>query len=189
MEHLINQIEEELRGLATEKASKSAAYFVPGADSILGVRMPELNQLAKKYKAHGFELCLELWASPIYEMKMLAAKTLPYPVKKDLEYGFEIMDTWSAEVDNWAICDTLGMTTGRILFQKQPERLLNVAKQNLNSSNFWVVRMGLVYLTHFARNKDNHSLIQELISPLEGHKEKYVKKAIVWVKKDLRKFA
>jgi 3-methyladenine DNA glycosylase AlkD len=58
-----------------------------------------LKSVAKRAgKSHG--LAQELWASGIYEARLVAAM-----VDEPALVSEEQMDTWVADFDSWAICD------------------------------------------------------------------------------------
>ncbi len=67
MPALLKQLQEELKSHSTEDAKAAALKFVPGVTKIYGIRMPVLNEMAKKYKEGGFELVKELWRSGAFE--------------------------------------------------------------------------------------------------------------------------
>jgi 3-methyladenine DNA glycosylase AlkD len=74
--------------------------FAIDAPSAIGVSMTDMKAVAKKVgKSH--ELAAALWREGWYEARMLA--TL---VDDPKEVSLEQMESWAADFDNWAICDT-----------------------------------------------------------------------------------
>nr|WP_242513679.1 DNA alkylation repair protein [Galbibacter mesophilus] len=69
----------------------------------LGVKVPELRRIARSYK-NDHELALELWESPIHEMKILA--TIIANPKKVTE---KQADKWTADLYSWDLCDQLSV--------------------------------------------------------------------------------
>ncbi len=55
------QIQKELAANASADFIASVNKFVPGSQKVYGVKMPVLNELAKKYKDSGFDLVEQLW--------------------------------------------------------------------------------------------------------------------------------
>jgi 3-methyladenine DNA glycosylase AlkD len=47
--------------------------------------------------------------------------------------------------------------------------------------------LGLVLLTHFVKDTSARTQIDETLVRLGGDKEHYVKKAVAWLQRDLRK--
>jgi 3-methyladenine DNA glycosylase AlkD len=77
-----------------------ARYGISTSDRVVGVSMGQMLSLAKRIgKDH--ELAVALWKSGVYEARMLA--TL---VDDPKLVTLKQMDSWVADFDNWAICDT-----------------------------------------------------------------------------------
>ena len=67
MSGLLKIVQKELRKKSTPEGKAAAFKFVPHAERVYGVRMPVLNELAKKYKEGSFQLVKELWQSGSFE--------------------------------------------------------------------------------------------------------------------------
>src|ERR1051326_3146743 len=67
-------IQRALRDAATEDAAAASRKFVPSAVKVYGVRIPVINDLARKHKAGGLALSRALWRSGAFEERLLAAK-------------------------------------------------------------------------------------------------------------------
>src|SRR5690242_2150896 len=106
---LLQEIQHILETNISEEAMAAAKKFVPGAQKIYGVRNPVLNELAQKYKAGSFELVEELWESGAFEEKILAAKMLGKIAANNANKSFQLIQIFAKGIDNWAVCDTIGM--------------------------------------------------------------------------------
>jgi 3-methyladenine DNA glycosylase AlkD len=73
-----------------------------------------------------------------------------------------------------------------IASEKQSE-LLTWSNKLVKSKNLWERRLGLVLLTHFVKDRNSRTQIEETLARLGGDKEHYVKKAVAWLQRDLRK--
>lgn len=67
----------------------------------LGVRVSELHKIAKHF-GRSLELAQALWATEIYEARMLAAF-----VGEPARLSVAQMDAWCRDFDSWALTDTL----------------------------------------------------------------------------------
>ena len=67
--------------------------------NVLGLSMPFLRSTARAIR-RNHDLALELWSTGVYEARILAA-LIADPSR--LTRG--MMNTWTREFDNWAICD------------------------------------------------------------------------------------
>src|SRR5215510_12797371 len=107
MSALLKQVQKELIEHSTPEAKTAALKFVPNAEKVYGIRTPVLNMFAKKYKEGSFELVKELWDSGAFEEKLLAAKLLNVICKKDPQLSLRLVATFSKNISDWAVCDSL----------------------------------------------------------------------------------
>ncbi len=85
-------------------------------DNAFGVTMTQLKQLAK-ITGRDHDLAVALWKSGYYDARMLACL-----VDEPEKVTAEQMDSWCADFDNWATCDTACFA----LFDKTPHALAKV---------------------------------------------------------------
>jgi 3-methyladenine DNA glycosylase AlkD len=187
MENYLAAIQQFLKTNATADALAATKKFVPGITKVYGIRMPVLNDLAKKYKAGGFDLIKELWAAGSYEEKMLAAKILNHCAKKDAVQALTTVKSFTSGIDNWAVCDTIGMQSLKAIVHTHQTEIFALAKKINKSKNLWKRRLSLVLIEYYTKQKSLHPQIMELIKPLEKDEEYYVKKAVIWIKKNFEK--
>ena len=187
MSQQLKAIQKILKANATEATIASHRKFVPGLTKIYGVKMPVLNQLAKEFKEGGFPLVEELGNLEYIEEKALAAKLLGNIAKKDPEKAFQLFNHLSSSIDNWALCDALGMQSLKPLVKTHAKEIFSLANEFNKSKNLWQRRLSLVMVEWYTRDKNYHSAILKLVDNLKNDKEYYVKKAIVWIKRNLEK--
>ncbi len=61
-------------------------------------------------------------------------------------------------------------------------------EKKCNASKYmWERRLSLVLVEYYTRDKSLLPEIKQLIEPLENNNEYYVKKAVVWLKKNIAK--
>ncbi|MEM1375410.1 MAG: DNA alkylation repair protein [Pseudomonadota bacterium] len=101
-----------LRANACEDHRASLARYNITARNMLGVPMGLMKAQAKRW-GRDHELALALWPTGIYEARIVATH-LADPAQTD----GSLMDSWTEDFDNWAICDTCCFT----LFDKAPPR-------------------------------------------------------------------
>lgn len=173
----------------SSKAAKAAHNnFVPGADrSIYGVRMPVLNDLAKQFKEGGFDLVKELWDAGAFEEKILAVKILGLIAKKDPGKSLQLIQYFAPGIDNWAVCDAMGMQGLKPILKTHQKEIFTLARKYNTSENFWERRLSLVLVEWYTRIPSLHPEIKKLVKPLENDPEYYVRKAVVWINKNFEK--
>jgi 3-methyladenine DNA glycosylase AlkD len=183
----VSSIKQALAAQSDEKAKAAVRKFVPTSQHVYGVRLPLLNQIAKEHRAGGFELAEALWTSGAFEEKLLAAKLLGSSCKNDPDRALTLAKKFAPLISDWAVCDTLGMQGVKgIALEKQIE-LFAWSNKLVKSKNLWERRLGLVLLTHFVKERSSRTQIEETLAKLGGDKEHYIKKAVQWLQRDLRK--
>lgn len=160
---------------------------MPGKQKIYGVKTPHLNVLATANKAYSFDLAEELWKSGALEERIIAIKILKKSGKTDPQRLLKLFRQFSIQVDNWAICDGLGMQFLRGIVKTHAGEIFAVAHQFNTSKNMWQRRLSLVMVEWYTRFDDRLPEIKKLVQGLENDEEYYVKKAVVWIKKNFAK--
>lgn len=181
----------EIQKRLAEKGNKNnAAFFekmVPGRQKIYGVKTPELNGLAKQYKSYSFDLAKELWNSGALEEKIIAIKIIEKTGKSDPAMTLKLFKEFSKRIDNWAVCDGLGMQFLRGIVKTHDTDIFRIADQLSRSKDPWQRRLSLVMVEWYTRHTDKYANIRKLVQKLENDDEYYVKKAVTWIKRNFSK--
>src|SRR5204863_15381 len=83
---------------------------------------------AKKHETGSFELAEELWESGALEEKIIAIKILEKIGKSDPDKLLRLFKGLSKEIDNWAVCDGLGMQVLRSIVRTHQQQIFDLAK-------------------------------------------------------------
>lgn len=167
-------------------AYNACLKFVPNAKKVIGVRMPVINEIAKQYKNENIALVKDLWKSGYYEERILAAKLLGKMAKKNPDDALQLTSLFSKDIDNWALCDTIGMQSLKPIVKTHQQEIFKLSNVLIHSNFMWQRRLALVLVEWYTRNKHHHPTIQLLINQVAKDNEYYVKKAIVWLEKGLK---
>ena len=185
---MLTEIQNILKSKATPETIASHNKFLPdNNEKIYGVKMPVINELAGKYKAGGFDLVQRLWKAGALEEKVLAIKMLGKIAKKDPERSLQLFKQFAANINNWVVCDALGMQALKPLVNSHQEVIFRMAKVFNCSKDPWQRRLSLVMVEWYTRKKEHHQQIKQLVKALENDEEYYVKKAIVWINRNFEK--
>ena len=184
---LLKQVQKELKENATPEAKAAALKFVPNAEKVYGIRTPVLNVMAKKYKEGGFDLVKELWDSGAFEEKLLAAKLLNVICKRDPPLSLKIVAGFSKDISDWATCDSIGMQSLKPVAKKIQKEIFELSAKLVKSKNLWERRLSLVLIEGFTKDRSLHPEIIKRVKMLENDEEYYVKKAVVWIKRNFEK--
>ena len=187
MSALLKQIQKELKENSTPEAKAAALKFVPNAEKVYGVRTPVLNVMAKKHKEGGFDLVRELWRSGAFEEKLLAAKLLNVLCKKDPMLSLELVTSFAKDISDWAVCDAVGMQSLKPVAKKIQKEIFSMSAQLIKSKNLWERRLSLVIIEVFTKDKSLQPEIMKRVKMLENDEEYYVRKAVDWLKRNLKK--
>ncbi|MFT3682568.1 MAG: DNA alkylation repair protein [Ferruginibacter sp.] len=187
MKTALENIQQTLKEISSAEARAAHQKFVPGTKKIYGVRMPELNLLAKEYKAGGFDLVQALWKAGAFEEKILALKILERIAKKDPVLSLTLVQQFSKDIDNWAECDAMGMQALKSIVKTHPADIFALAEKFNRSSIMWQRRLSLVLVEYYTRDKVCLPQINKLVQALEDDQEYYIKKAVVWIKRNIAK--
>lgn len=187
MSALLKQIQNELEEHSTPEAKVAALKFVPNAVKVYGIRTPVLNMMAKKYKEGGFDLVKELWSSGAFEEKLLAAKLLNVICKQDPLLSLKLVTGFAKDISDWAVCDTVGMQSLKPVAKKIQKEIFSLSAKWVNSKNSWERRLSLVLIEVFTKDKALQPEIMKRVKTLENDEEYYVKKAVEWIKRNLKK--
>ena len=161
--------------------------MVPGKQKIYGVKTPELNLIVSQYKVYSFDLAEELWHSGSLEEKIIAIKIVEKTGKTDPNRLLRLFRQFSKTIDNWAVCDGLGMQFLRTITKTHADELFSIANEFNHSMDPWQRRLSLVMVEWYTRKDAYHDQIKRLVKNLENDKEYYVKKAVTWINKNFKK--
>jgi 3-methyladenine DNA glycosylase AlkD len=184
------QLKEIQKILKTKTDKKNINFFnkmVPGNQKIYGVKTPELNLIAQQYKLYSFDLANELWESGALEEKIIAIKIMEKMGKNDPDKLLSLFKKFSKTIDNWAVCDGLGMQFLRGILKTHSQQIFDLAEKLNHSKDAWQRRLSLVMVEWYTRQSNRHAEIKQLVKNLKHDDEYYVKKAIVWIKKNFIK--
>ena len=187
MPALLKQAQKELEANSTPEVKAATLKFVPGATKVYGIRMPILNEMAKKYKAGSFDLVQALWNSGAFEERVIAAKMLREICKTNPQQSLDLVSSFSKDIADWALCDTLGMQSLKPIAKKMQKEIFELSAKLLKSKNFWERRLSLVIIEVFTKDKTLQPEIMKRVKALEDDEEYYVRKAVVWIKKNFIK--
>ena len=146
-----------------------------------------LNELAKTYKEHGFDLAEALWQSGALEEKIIAIKIIEKMGKKDPNRLLKLIQQFAKGIDNWAVCDAIGMQGLRSIVKTHRDEIFKLAGKYNHSKDPWQRRLSLVMVEWYTREPGTHTDIKKLMKTLENDEEYYVKKAVAWIKRNFQK--
>lgn len=163
-----------LRSAATDHDLANLDRFGIVAPSALGVSMANLQKIAKRL-GRDHDLAAALWATGVYEARMLASL-----VDDPARVTPEQMDAWRADFDNWGIVDTVCFK----LFDQSPHAFAKIGEWAGLNDEFGR-RAAFALLACLAlhdKTAEDQPFLDGLvlIERAAGDNRSFVKKAVNW---------
>lgn len=191
----ILKVQQELRSLkSTEYAAHYQRFFKTGpgeygfGDVFLGIRVPIVRNLAKKFSALKLDKIKVLLTSSYHEERFLALVILVLQYnKKDLQTKKEIYRfylKYRKHINNWDLVDTSAHhIVGCHLYNKKDRIILNeLAQSNL----LWDRRIAIIATFYFIKNYQYEDTLR-LSRLLLFDKEDLIHKAVGWMLREIGK--
>ncbi len=194
---MINQLKQDLRNAAKfEKVEILQRFFKTGkgeyaeGDMFIGVMMPEIRKVAKKYfKEISLKEIQELLNSKIHEERMCALVMLVEKYKKAKKdslmrrHIFELYLKNSNRVNNWDLVD---VTCPHIVGEFTKKEGTEILRQLSKSKNLWERRIAIVSTYSFIR-KRNFGETLSIAENLINDEHDLIHKAVGWMLREIGK--
>jgi len=119
---------------------------------------------------------------------LLAVKILGNFANKDPKRAIKLIEKFSKDISDWAVCDTLATQGIRKITKGKQKEIFALSKKYISSKNLWQRRFAIVLLIELNRSGFNKKEIKKLAEKIKDDKEPYIRKAIVWLAKELKKY-
>ena len=173
---IIDEIRDELFSLQDIKYRDFQAKLIPtvSADSVIGVRTPELRKLAKKeLKKDNIGEFLDTLLHEYFDEKQLHAFIISEI--KDYDECIKRVEKFLPYIDIWATCDQLSPK----VFKKHKSELLSKIREWIASKETYTVRFAIGMLMQHYLDEDFDMEYPEMVSKVRSE-EYYVNMMIAW---------
>ncbi len=189
---LSKQILSELKNLGDpSRAQHSQRFFKTGrgeygeGDVFLGIKVPVLRALAKRFKQSTRQDALELLVSEYHEARLTALFLLVQVYSKSEQAEKQqIYEDYLAHVryiNNWDLVDSSAMQiVGHYLFDKDRSHLKTLAQ----SSDLWERRISIIASYHFIRQYEFKDTL-EISEILLNDEQDLIHKAVGWMLREV----
>ena len=194
MNNQVANIKNEMRKLANKEiAEHSQRFFKTGkgqygeGDIFLGIRVPVLRKIAKKFRRISLAEVSKLLESKFHEERLLSILMLVNLFKSgdedDQELIYELYLDKTKFINNWDIVDiSAGNIVGEFLFEKDKAPLYRL----VFSENLWERRIAIVSTFYFIRNDEFDDTLK-IAEILLTDKEDLIHKAVGWMLREVGK--
>jgi 3-methyladenine DNA glycosylase AlkD len=193
--NLADKIRSELVAIASpEKGKLLQGFFKTGpgqygeGDIFIGVTMPQIRMVAKKYYLQAdLETVAKLVSNPVHEIRMCALIILVYKYPKaSVANQQKIFDFYLAHtkyINNWDLVDvTCTRIVGAYLLNHDRKLLYQLAQSN----SLWEKRIAVIstfMFIHYGEYQDSLALAEKLIY----EKHDLMHKAVGWMLREVYK--
>lgn len=192
----LSNLKKEIKDLSNPKQAKIyARFFKTGlgeygeGDQFLGIKVPVLRQVAKKYSDLKLSKIKNLLKSPVHEHRFVALVILTHQFKKGSvdkrKKIFEFYLKNTQGINNWDLVDaSCYKIVGEYLIDKPKKRkvLYKLAK----SKNLWERRIAIISTMAFIKNSQFEDTLN-LSKILLDDEHDLIHKAVGWMLREVGK--
>jgi len=189
-------VQQALRKLASAADAQNLQRFfktAPGqygaGDVFIGVRMPQIRQVCRQYRALPLPQVQHLLDSQVHEDRMAALiiLTLQYPgaqaAAQQAIFDMYMHNVYAGRVNNWDLVDvTAHMVVGAHLVDRPRDVLFALARSN----NVWQKRVALLSSFRFMQRGDASTTLA-LVDILLHDPHDLIQKAVGWMLREIGK--
>lgn len=191
---LLTELQNELKKISNKEHSVILQrFFKTGSgqygegDIFIGIKVPPLRSLSKKYKSLSLDELKKLLNSGIHEERLIALFILVEQFRAADEEGKErIFDFYIKSrkyINNWDLVDlSADKIAGAFLFDKDVSLLFELAA----SDNLWDKRIAMISSFYFIKN-GSFDVSLQLSEKLINDKHDLIHKAVGWMLREIGK--
>lgn len=184
----------ELHALASpEIALLQQRYFKTGpgqygeGDIFLGIKVPPLRALAKRYREVKLDVVSNLLASPYHEERLLALLLLMQLYQRgddeQQSAAFDLYLNHTQHINNWDLVDVSAPHIVGHHLENRPREILHTLA---HSASLWERRIAILATFHFIRLKDFHDALR-IAETLLADQHDLMHKAVGWMLREVGK--
>ena len=172
----MNNIQKELFKLQDKEYREMQVKIIPtvNPNTIIGVRTPELKNLAKKlFKENNYIEFINDLPHKYFDENQLHAFIIS--MIKDYDECLERFNKFLPYIDNWSTCDQQSPKA----FSKHPDKLMYEIKKWIKSKETYTIRFGVSMLMRNYLDENFKPEYLEMVSSIRSN-EYYVNMMIAW---------
>ena len=191
---MIKNIKEEFKKLSNQEyATRLQKYFKTGkgeygeGDRFLGLGVPIIRKIAKKYSTLSISEAFEFLKSQFHEERLFSlfvlADLFRNADKEDKKKIYVLYLKNTNFINNWDLVDSsAGRVVGAYLFTRDKKPIYVLAK----SKNLWERRIGIIATSYFIGHNEFDDTLK-IAEILINDKEDLIHKAVGWMLREIGK--
>ena len=149
----------------------------PNIDKIIGVRVPQLRQLAKEIAKGNYDEFLIKAQDEYCEELLLQGLVIGY-AKISIEETFTYLEKFIPKINSWAVCDTT--CSNLKVTNKYREEMWEFLQKYINSDKEYIIRFVFVmYLNYYLTEEYIDKILDQIDKIM--NQEYYAQMAIAWL--------
>ena len=173
----MDKIREHLFAKQDLKYKEFHSSLCPNVDKIIGVRVPELRNIAKEIAKTDYAGFLLEAKDEYYEELLLQGLVIGY-AKISIEETFKYLNQFVPKINSWAVCDTT--CSNLKITKKYMKEMWEFLEIYINSDKEYEIRFALVMYLNYYLTTEYIDKIFEKIDKIKNN-EYYVQMAIAWL--------
>lgn len=173
----MDDIRKKLFELQDLKYKEFHSGLCPNVDKIIGVRVPQLKQIAKEIAKKDYKEFLENAQDEYYEELVLQGLVIGYS-KTTIEEIFKYLKSFVPKINSWAVCDTT--CSNLKITKKHMREMWEFLEKYINSDREYEIRFALVMYLNYYLSEEYIDEIFEKVNKITN-KEYYVQMAVAWL--------
>lgn len=172
---IFTETRKEIEQLAENDYKKFSASLLPGIDHVLGVRLPQLRELAKRIAKEDWHRYLV--AEPYYFEEIMLQGMVIGAIQVTPEERLQYIAGFVPCINSWSVCDTF---CGGLKFTAKNQALVwEFMQPYLHSGEEYQIRFAVIMMMSYYLTDD---YIDTVLALLDGvnHDAYYVKMAVAW---------
>ena len=170
-------IKENLLFLAEQGNKTFSASLNPGIENVLGIRIPQLRELAHRIASDNWREYLDSADEYYMEERMLQGMVIAYIKGISLEERLRLLRDFVPLINSWSVCDSVVTSFNFRLNEK--EEVWRFICQYLNSDEEYKLRFMIVMMLSKYVDDEHIFRLLEILGQIH-HDGYYVKMAIAW---------
>lgn len=168
----------ELFDLQDLKYREFHSNLCPGANNIIGIRIPILRKYAKELiSMYPLEELLENIGNEYYEEIMLKGILIGISKEKNINKLMNYIEKFITEIDNWAVCDTF--CAGIKITKKYKKEMWQFIQKYTKSNKEFEVRFAIVMILDYYIEDEYLEKDLKIFNENKNNKY-YVQMAVAW---------
>lgn len=168
-------IRQEIERLAENDYKKFSANLLPGIEHVLGVRLPQLRQIAKEVAQGNWQQYL--LEEPYYFEEIMLQGMVIGAIKVEPKERLQYVAAFVPRINSWSVCDSF--CSGLKFAAKNQQLVWDFLQPYLHGGEEYQIRFAVIMMMDYFLNETYIAQVLSLLDELR-HEGYYVKMAVAW---------